>query len=132
MSIAYTYRDDERIRVALQHDGSRARELRELVRRKAMLLWAFSRQDMRESKEGFDPDGGMAGQEFNNETFALDPCRPAIAHLIDDADLKRCARVAARRRRAGAASREPEAAAATPPSPPAPSSQRSAPPLAAP
>ena len=58
-----------------------------------MLLWAFSRQDMRESKEGFDPDGGMARQEFNNETFALDPCRPAIAHLIDDADLKRYARM---------------------------------------
>ena len=89
----YTYRDDERIRVALKHDGSRARELRELVRRKAMLLWAFSRQDMRQWKEGFDPDGGMAGQEFNNETFALDPCRPAIAHLIDDADLKRYARM---------------------------------------
>ena len=39
MSIAYTYRDDERIRVALKHDGSRARELREAY--EAEPSWRF-------------------------------------------------------------------------------------------
>jgi len=98
VSIAYTYRDDEGIQQSTQHDGQRPRELREFIRRKAMLLWAFARQDLRESKEGFDPRGGMGDREFDNETFALDPCRPAIAHLIDDVDLKRYSRLAPNQR----------------------------------
>merc|ERR1719230_787045 len=37
----------------------------------------------------------MGDREFNNETFALDPCRPAVAHLLDEGELKRYSRMSA-------------------------------------
>ena len=44
----------------------------------------------------FDPRCSMAERPFDKETYALDPCRPAVFHLIDDMERARYARMAVR------------------------------------
>jgi hypothetical protein len=65
--------------------------LRVSVRRHCDLLWAFMRQDLRESREGFHPKSDMAKVPFGPQTFMDDPTSPLLVERLTEADIEKYA-----------------------------------------
>jgi hypothetical protein len=60
------------------------------IRRLCNLLFAFVRQDVRESKCGFIPGSDLEGMTYDPATnFYMDPCRPRIWDLLSEEETVR-------------------------------------------
>lgn len=62
--------------------------LRVSIRRHCDLLWAFMRQDLRESREGFHPKSDMAKVAFGPSTYMDDPALPLLIDRLTDKEME--------------------------------------------
>lgn len=67
---------------AEEHEAESLHELRERVRRQAIVLFAVIRQDLRERRCGFVPTSTLNHVPFTRHTWILDPSRPRLVDLL--------------------------------------------------
>ena len=65
-----------------EHEAESLHELRERVRRQAIVLFAVLRQDLRERRCGFVPSSTLKHVPFTRHTWILDPSRPRLVDLL--------------------------------------------------
>jgi predicted membrane chloride channel (bestrophin family) len=66
-------------------DGANQGEVKALqdkMKFKMNLMWAFMRQRLRESRNGFHPKSKMVDTKFSSETYARDPSAPLIGDYL--------------------------------------------------
>ena len=61
--------------------------LRLSIRRHCDIMWAFMRQHLRESRDGFHPKSDMANVEFGPDTYMDDPCRPLLCERLTEQEM---------------------------------------------